>query len=94
MKTGRFYDPETDGFGQAESARSSALRTILPKGRNEEAFKNPDGNKKEGAQEEGTPAEEESASADKSAEANNAGSDNITAPSKAKAHRFAPGVRK
>ena len=95
LRTGRFYDPETDGFGQAESARSSALRTILPKGRNEEAFKNPDeGKKTESESEKDTSAVEESASADKSAEANNADSGNSTAPSKAKVRRFTPGVRK
>lgn len=95
LRTGRFYDPETDGFGQAESARSSALRTILPKGRNEEAFKNPDGEKKtESESEKDTSAVEESASADKAAEANNADSGNSTAPSKAKVRRFTPGVRK
>ena len=96
LRTGRFYDPETDGFGQAESARSSALRTILPKGRNEEAFKNPDeGKKTESESEKDTSAVKESASADKSAEANNADSGNSTAaPSKAKVRRFTPGVRK
>lgn len=95
LRTGRFYDPETDGFGQAESARSSALRTILPKGRNEEAFKNPDeGKKTESESEKDTSAVEESASADKAAEANNADSGNSTAPSKAKVRRFTPGVRK
>ena len=95
LRTGRFYDPETDGFGQAESARSSALRTILPKGRNEEAFKNPDeGKKTESESEKDTSAVEESASADKSTEANNADSGNSTAPSKAKVRRFTPGVRK
>ena len=95
LRTGRFYDPETDGFGQAESARSSALRTILPKGRNEEAFKNPDeGKKTESESEKDTSAVEESASADKSAEANNADSGNSTAPSKVKVRRFTPGVRK
>ena len=95
LRTGRFYNPETDGFGQAESARSSALRTILPKGRNEEAFKNPDeGKKTESESEKDTSAVEESASADKSAEANNADSGNSTAPSKAKVRRFTPGVRK
>ena len=95
LRTGRFYDPETDGFGQAESARSSALRTILPKGRNEEAFKNPDECKKtESESEKDTSAVEESASADKAAEANNADSGNSTAPSKAKVRRFTPGVRK
>lgn len=95
LRTGRFYDPETDGFGQAESARSSALRTILPKGRNEEAFKNPDeGKKTESESDKDTSAVEESASADKAAEANNADSGNSTAPSKAKVRRFTPGVRK
>ena len=95
LRTGRFYDPETDGFGQAESARSSALRTILPKSRNEEAFKNPDeGKKTESESEKDTSAVEESASADKAAEANNADSGNSTAPSKAKVRRFTPGVRK
>lgn len=95
LRTGRFYDPETDGFGQAESARSSALRTILPKGRNEEPFKNPDeGKKTESESEKDTSAVEESASADKAAEANNADSGNSTAPSKAKVRRFTPGVRK
>lgn len=41
LKTGRFYDPKTDGFGQGESVNSSAIRTLLPKSKDEEAFKNP-----------------------------------------------------
>lgn len=56
LKTGRFYDPEKDGFGQGESAKSSALRTILPKKKNEDAFANPDARKKEAAEPEKTPA--------------------------------------
>lgn len=49
LKTGRFYDPEKDGFGQGESARSSAVRTVLPKKKNEEAFSNPDARNAESA---------------------------------------------
>lgn len=41
LKTGRFYDPKVDGFGQGETKHSSAVRTILPKDKDEEIFINP-----------------------------------------------------
>lgn len=78
LKTGRFYDPERDGFGQGESAKSSALRTILPKKKNEDAFANPDERKKEDAEAEKTPAASESGGEKE----------------KTKARRLAPGGRK
>ena len=78
LKTGRFYDPEKEGFGQGESAKSSALRTILPKKKNEDAFANPDARQKEGAGQEKTPA----------------GGESGGEKEKTKARRLAPGGRK